>query len=241
MRRILIVAAHPDDETIGASSVLEGTVSLVHVTDGAPTSMCDARRCGFTHRSSYAAARRQELAEALREAKVAATLECLEIPDQEASLAIPSIVTELRSIIGCIEPDVVLTHPFEGGHPDHDACALSCSLARRKCNVPLWEFTSYHNCGGQIRTGAFLQAETTVSVNRLNPEQRERKRRMLACFRTQAETLRQFDVDREKFRPAPEYDFSRPPHDGVLFYEQFNWGMTGARFRELAGEVLATC
>jgi LmbE family N-acetylglucosaminyl deacetylase len=40
--RILIVAAHPDDETIGASALLGANAgaTVLHVTDGAP---CDPR------------------------------------------------------------------------------------------------------------------------------------------------------------------------------------------------------
>ena len=69
---------------------------------------------------------------------------------------------------------------------------------------------------------------------------RERKRRMLAAFATQASTLAQFPVSAEEWlRPAPAYDFTQPPHAGRLFYEGFGWRMTGARFRALAGEALA--
>jgi hypothetical protein len=46
--------------------------------------------------------------------------------------------------------------------------------------------------------------------------------------------LRRFPVDEERFRAAPVYDFSQPPHAGKLLYEHFNWGMTGERWRSLA-------
>jgi hypothetical protein len=42
----------------------------------------------------------------------------------------------------------------------------------------------------------------------------------------------------ERFRPAPAYDFTAPPHEGKLFYECFDWGMNGARFRELAAGAM---
>jgi hypothetical protein len=75
----------------------------------------------------------------------------------------------------------------------------------------------------------------------LSEQQRTTKRRMFECFRTQQHILQWFDIGAESFRPAPTYDYTRPPHDGVLFYEQFPWGMTGVRFRSLAAEAVASC
>ncbi len=46
---------------------------------------------------------------------------------------------------------------------------------------------------------------------------------MLACFRTQAAILSHFDRQAERFRPAPAYDFTAPPHPGPLNYEDWGW------------------
>lgn len=48
---------------------------------------------------------------------------------------------------------------------------------------------------------------------------------------------RSFPIDVERFREAPEYDFTQPPHEGRLHYEYFDWGMTGDRWRSLASEA----
>ena len=61
---------------------------------------------------------------------------------------------------------------------------------------------------------------------------------MLACHASQAQTLAQFDVEVERYRQAPGYDFTSSPHPGRLWYEQFDWGMTGAQWRTLAGQAL---
>ena len=42
----------------------------------------------------------------------------------------------------------------------------------------------------------------------------------------------------EAFRVAPEYDFTQPPHPGVLFYEQFKIGMTWREWRAHADAAL---
>ena len=100
----------------------------------------------------------------------------------------------------------------------------------------------YH--GGQnnsMVTGTFLEhagAPLTV-IRDLSAEEQANKRRRLACFGSQAETLTQFEICRELFRIAPRYNFSRPPHAGQLFYERFAWGMTGERFCDLASLALS--
>jgi N-acetylglucosamine malate deacetylase 2 len=50
--------------------------------------------------------------------------------------------------------------------------------------------------------------------------------------------LRRVPLDVERFRPAPVYSFTEPPHPGKLFYENFDWGMTAERWRRLAAEAL---
>jgi hypothetical protein len=60
---------------------------------------------------------------------------------------------------------------------------------------------------------------------------------MRACFRTQAKILSQFDSARERFRAAPAYDFTAPPHEGRLLYEEWGW-MSGADWRRSARAAL---
>jgi LmbE family N-acetylglucosaminyl deacetylase len=201
--------------------------------------MYDAERYGFRTRQDYAAARRAEFRAALQVAR--ADPRCIElgVPDQETTLQIPSVVARLCDIVRRVQPHLILTHPYEGGHPDHDACALAVHLASERTQVV--EFTSYHNHGGTIRTGDFLPGSDHVVTIELTPGEQARKRAILGCFRTQAETLALFGVAAERFRMAPAYDFTKPPHAGRLYYEQFEWGMTGQRFCTIAQEVLQTC
>jgi len=74
---VLIVAAHPDDEVIGASRLLTSLpqVRLLHLTDGAPRNLCDAHAAGFASWQDYARARRAELPGQLGEELAAKVLE----------------------------------------------------------------------------------------------------------------------------------------------------------------------
>lgn len=231
--RALIVAAHPDDEIIGLGAALRsmGELMIVHVTDGAPVDLLDASAKGFDSRPAYARTRRNELISALEFAELKPELHCLGIVDQHASFELPRITEELNRIIDSYAPEVVWTHPYEGGHPDHDACAFCVREAAGAANIA--EFTSYHAGPNGIVTGEFLPSTHAVITHQLSAEEHDLKSRMFRCFETQREMLSQFGLDVERYRWAPQYDFTAPPHEGRLYYENYPWGVTGARFREL--------
>ena len=234
---VALVAAHPDDETIGAgaSLALFERLLLVHVTDGAPADLADARRAGFATRAAYASRRRQELRAALAAGGVSAELLELGVGDQAASLDMAALARRLRGILAQRGVRVVITHPYEGGHPDHDATAFAVQAAGGAERI---EMASYYAGPAGMATGAFLTGGDVVTVE-LRPDERARKAAMLACFATQSATLAPFGCEREVFRVAPSYDFGAPPHPGTLHYERYDWGMTGARWRALAAHICA--
>ncbi len=266
--RVAIVVAHPDDETLGLGALLPrlADVTLVHVTDGAPRGGEDARRHGFASPEDYAAARRVELAAATGLAGVPADrLTCLGVPDQGVASRLAETARRLVPLIR--DAEIVLTHALEGGHPDHDATAFAVHAASRMIgrtgegavrqqNSPspdlchddgtrsafapaLIEFPLYRlgPDGGWLRQS--FADERGAAMLRLSPPERDLKRRMIAAHATQRETLDGFGTADEWFRPAPVYDFAMLPNEGALLYERHGWGLTGARWRELAAAALA--
>jgi len=245
-REILVVAAHPDDETIGCGATLKktsGRVRVLHVTDGAPRDMVDAGAAGFSTREAYAQARRAEARAALKLAGLGPE-RCrqLGIVDKEAALSMADITLMLRDMILEVCPGIVLTHPYEGGHPDHDAasfCTFYAVELLRRGGAPanfvapaVCEMSSYHaRDNGQGRTRmAFYEFlpgyGREVVTARLTRPEREMKAAMIDCFKTQKKILQAVPLDIEIFRVAPRYDFTRPPHPGKPLYECCNWGMT---------------
>jgi LmbE family N-acetylglucosaminyl deacetylase len=235
----VLVCAHADDETVSAGAQIAYLDSpiLIYATDGAPLSRGPDRR-------EYAETRRRELADALRagEANNAIVLE-LGFVDQETGHNLPALTERLRRIFVERRPEIVLAHPYEGGHPDHDAIAFASRAAIESIGPEsrpiLWEFTSYHARGDQMVTCEFLPYPGVEEVRVvLTPEMQRRKRAMIDAYVSQREVLRNFPLIDERFRVAPRYDFTQPPHPGKLFYEHFNWGMTGKQFCDLAREAL---
>ena len=228
---VALVVAHPDDETLalgGLFACVPGLL-LVHVTNGAPRDLPDAARHGGV--AAYAALRGAELERALAIAAVPGLRRVsLGIPDQDAALHIGVITTSLSNLFDRYGVQTVVTHAYEGGHPDHDA--LACAMQRAAGSCAVVAFAGYNALGGTFRTDPLPGGPITTV--RLTPPEQAQRRAMLDCFVTQTEFLSRFDDSRVRLRPAPAYDFARPPHDGLLNYETWGWPLTGARFRELA-------
>lgn len=245
-RGVAVVVAHPDDETIGCGAQiarLDG-ITVVVVTDGAPRRGEDARAHGFDGPEEYAAARRAELEAALALAGVPhAARVRLGVPDQEAALSLADLARRLAVLYRERAIALVLTHAYEGGHPDHDATAFCVHAAARLngregpavIEMPFYSLGEGEGWSNQRFLPDGGPPETTIT---LDEGQRRLKGAMAAAHATQAGVLATFDLGSERFRPAPPHDFTVLPNAGRLLYEQFGWGMTGARWRSLAGEAL---
>ena len=140
----------------------------------------------------------------------------------------------------------MLTHPYEGGHPDHDATAFAvhaaCRLLRRAGRTPpaLIEMASYFlGPEGYCLHQRFApEPGLPELVVRLGERRRAQKRGMFAAHASQAGSLWIFTDEEERFRPAPRYDFTALPNGGLVNYERFGWGMTGQTWTRLAADAL---
>src|SRR6266403_741087 len=102
-RSVVIVAAHPDDETIAAGAQLANLRDpiLLHVTDGAPRKLGEARR-------NYAASTRREELKAALHAGGAKSVELIEIGlcDQEVSFHLADLTARLKDLFLRLRPQV---------------------------------------------------------------------------------------------------------------------------------------
>ena len=245
---IAVVVAHPDDETISCGAQLRRfkDATIIVVTDGAPRNLVDARTHGLASTDSYAAIRSRELCNALALGRVAnRNIITLGISDQMAALRLVDLARTTYRLLAARQIRIVLTHAYEGGHPDHDATAFAVHAAvalmsRRGEAISILEMPFYRaRCHGPVTQSFAPYPGCPESTLRLTEPEQSLKRSMIAEYSTQTQTLSPFDLETERFRPAPTYDFASLPNDGRLLYEQYAWGMTGQRWLTLARGALA--
>jgi N-acetylglucosamine malate deacetylase 2 len=241
----LIVAPHPDDETIGTGIWMhrhrDTRIILLHITDGSPRDLSNAKAAGFERRESYSAARRRELVAAVTYAGLTEQqLRSFAYIDQESHLHVREIIDRLIGVIDELRPDQVFSPAYEGGHPDHDTAAFAVTVARQQCTRSFRhrEYRLYHGrleseTDATMDTRDFLPCPTiAIEQQVLSMEEQGRKQQMFAAFESQQEVLQAFHLPDERFRDAPSYNFREAPHQGPLLYERWGWALSGAEWRE---------
>lgn len=243
---VLFVVAHPDDAVVGAGARLGyfNSLTILHVTDGTPRTLSAAQKAAFGNRKMFGVLRRAELKAALELITGKSRLHSLPIAEQEASYHIADIARWIVQLARRGQIEMLVTQSYEGGHPDHDACAVACRCAAERLksegvSLPVLELTGYHFDGARMRAGGFIPRIGVAAARvPLACEDRRRKLAMLECFQSQPSTLELLPLRAERFRVAPQYNFGAAPHVGPVLYELIDSGMTGERWRALARDAM---
>jgi LmbE family N-acetylglucosaminyl deacetylase len=232
---VAVIVAHPDDETIGMGgriSMLE-SLTLIHATNGAPNEPGRLQKKGFSDVKSYSSTRFLEVDQALHTIGASPVARIrYDYPDGELVLKLMEMIEHLQ--LQLRDVSVVITHAYEGGHPDHDACAFATQYAIQRlaklgfAPPKRLEFTSYFSLNGRMRVGEFWpDGQNPGSFVRLTRDQRRRKFEALKAFKTQEWVAKIFGVRREMYREAPNYDFRRPPPPQNWLYDAHGWPISG--------------
>jgi LmbE family N-acetylglucosaminyl deacetylase len=139
-RRVVVLAAHPDDEVLGVGGLLAALAAggseivAVWATDG-EASHPGSRAVDSGQLRSL---RRGESRRALTTLGVSPSQSIvLGLPDGGLGVNLPALRAAFR---GVIEPDDVVLAPWRGdGHPDHEAVgSVASELAATLLEYPIW-------------------------------------------------------------------------------------------------------
>ena len=141
--RLVVLAAHPDDESLGAGGLVRTAVTrglrvdLVLATDGEGSHP----RSTTTSGADLARTRRSEAVEAARLLGVGpASLHHLGLPDGGVAGEEERLTGRLVALLGDAR-DVVVAAPWRhDGHPDHEAAGRAAAAACRRTGAWLWEY-----------------------------------------------------------------------------------------------------
>jgi LmbE family N-acetylglucosaminyl deacetylase len=223
--RILLLAPHPDDEVAGCCAAIRrartqgSSVFVLFLTTGVPS----PQRLWPWDRPRHPA----RVDRRRREARGV----CTELGAKIACFS-PAAARDLKNDLGTARnliieqsaacgADTLWVPAYEGGHPDHDLANFLASTLREGLTV--WEYSEYNFSGGRVRCNEFISRTGEETELTLSDEERRFKKTLLAMYASERGNLNYLRTEREVFRPLAEYDYSRPPHPGTLFYRRFAW------------------
>jgi len=231
--RTLVLVAHPDDECIAFGALLQRIRDpiVVFATNGSPQDPYFWQQYGS--REAYAALRRKEVFASMHAAGVKNVVFLPDLPDgeklvdQELFLNLGAAYQLLSELAQRRMVQALLTLAYEGGHPDHDSCSFLAAQLAKHFHIPCWEAPLYHRLpdGGGVFQGFMGDTSEEIDVTP-TPSEQAAKREMCMAYPSQGDFLTHFDVSKEHVRPQPVYDFTKPPHEGKLNYEIWQWSMT---------------
>jgi N-acetylglucosamine malate deacetylase 2 len=243
--RPLILVAHPDDETACATLLQRAYDPVVlFCTDGAPNAEFFWR--SYASRREYALLRRSEAKRALAVLGLKTMYQLRDrvtrraFKDQELYRELHRAFPALMQEVPRLDPGAILAPAYEGGHPDHDACSFLAYVLGQELKTPVWEMPLYFRSqNGQLIHQEFLNANGTEVALCPTTGELQARAEMLAAYASQRDAASFINSPLELFRPQPDYDYSRPPHQGPLNYELWQWPMTGLEVSQAFERCLA--
>jgi LmbE family N-acetylglucosaminyl deacetylase/SAM-dependent methyltransferase len=199
---LLVVAAHPDDETLGAGGLLASAdaagarITVVIATDGEASHPASPTRTA----AELAAVRRREVYAALAELAPSAQVQLLGLPDGGLVRHPDVLRAALEDLLhGCSH---VVTTWSGDGHPDHETCAhVVASLLRepRHRAVRHWQYPIWAWHWGSPQQPPF----SPESLRRLPLDEvaQAAKQRATAAYRSQTDPLSERPGDEAVLTP----------------------------------------
>ncbi len=225
MKRILFIIPHPDDEVVGCCSIIgrlkkEGKqVFLFFLTNG----VISRKLSWFWDKKNI----KKKIDTRKKEMEV--VLKLLEIhdysfqniPTRTLKEFITDTFNKIKKIVDSKDIDTIFCPAYEGGHQDHDVSNFICSKFLNECKI--FEFAEYNFFQNKINCNLFFNNKRDQNILILSKEERLFKKNCLEIYKSERQNINYIQVDKESFRPLYNYDYSKPPHKGILFYRRYSF------------------
>ncbi len=250
-RRVLVVAAHPDDETLGAAGLVARAcgrglaTDLVVITAGE-----HSHPASPTHSpTDLSRLRTQESGEAWRVTGSRTDPVVLGVEDGTVGDAVEAVTSALVERLGDGRRTLVLAPWRRDGHPDHEAAGRAAAAACRRTGAELLEYPVWF---WHWADPAAAPWEDFVTVA-LDPDRADRKARAIQAHRTQVAPLSGARGDETLLLPSVLAHFSgpvevfvdQPAHDGTLerlhARETEPWGADDRWYEQRKRELVLAC
>lgn len=254
---VVVVAAHPDDESLGAGGLIAEAACRGLPVDVVVATLGEASHPGSptVTPERLADRRAEEVVMAVRRLAPQARVHLLRLPDGQLSdhvAAVRAAVTA-HATAGCW-----VLAPWAGdGHPDHSAAAAGAAAAALEVGAtsleyPVWAWHWATPADPRVPWGQLVRLPLEDGV-------RERKRTALAAHRSQTEALSDQPGDEVLLAPGFVAHFDRPhelffasappaPSLGPAFFDDFYrdngpdpWGYSDRWYEERKRAVTLAC
>lgn len=224
MKNILILVAHPDDEIVGTCifikrKIQEGhKIFLLFLTNG----VIDKNDMWFWEKKKYSFYLERRLAE-LRESVNLLRVTGFyiqNIPTRTLKDSVYESFSMIQKIIKKENIDYIFSPAYEGGHQDHDVANSIASKFKKSKKV--FEFSEYHYFNNKISSNCFINFSGNEVFLNLSYEEIKFKKKLIKVYKSEIKNLNYINFHQECFRPIIDYDYSKPPHEGTLFYRRFS-------------------
>ncbi len=219
LRRVLVVAAHPDDETLGAAGLVRAAADAgLGVEVAAATSGEGSHPGSRTHdRARLARVRDVELEAAVGVLAPACRVHRLGLPDGGLADREDELAERLSGLLGEGASTLVVAPWRSDGHPDHEAAGRAAARAARDGGAPLLEYPVWLWHWGSEDD---VPWDDAVRLD-LDRDARTAKTAAIAAHRSQSEAL----------SPEPGDEPVLLPHTLEHFARAFEVFLAGAEAR----------
>lgn len=224
MKNILFVAAHPDDELVGATFIIKNllqkkNIIIFFLTNG----VISKEEMWFWNKKKYKEKKK------IRDEEMKKSLKLLgikkffkqDIPTRKLKENIERTFEKINLLVKDHKIDTIFCPAYEGGHQDHDVSNFICSRLRNSTEV--YEYAEYNFSKGRINCNKFVKSTKNEITIKLSEKEKKEKIKFLKIYNSEKGNLNYLHLNEECYRKIYNYDYTKAPHHGKLFYRRFSF------------------